>query len=315
MKARSPVLAAAAAFAAILVAGAVQAQSTGNVGVDAAIRNSVAVRPAGGAAARAAVLREPVRLGDAFTSGPQSSLQVLLLDRSVFTIGANARIAIDRFVYDPGRNASDVAASMTRGAFRFMSGRSLGGQGQRAITTPVATIGVRGTIVDGAVGEDVLSVLKNQPGLPALTGDLTNLTLIVLRGPGPFSDGFDKPGAIDVTLVGGKVITLDRPGEALLIFDGAPPFGPFRLSDPASIALANLLLPPAGGTPGGGLKGSIRLGSGDPGKRPTDPLLGDPGGDRPISIPVEIESGQRGARGAPGSLFGPPPAPPLKGAP
>ena len=302
---RAAGIAAAAAAALALTAGPALAQPAGTIGVDAMIRNAVLVKPVGASAGRPAVLREAAHLGDAFTTGAQSSLQLLLRDRSVFTIGANARLTLDRFVYDPSRNSSDVAASVTRGAFRFMSGRSLSGQGQRAITTPVASIGVRGTIVEGAVGPDVAAILNGQPGVPPLNGDLGNATLIVLIGPGSNADGLDKPGAIDITLNGGGTISLTQPGQALLIFDGGgAPYGPFQISDSALGQLGGLLFPPStpGGSPGTGFIGSVGLGSGDIGGGPLPPSFPTgAGGNAPTDV-----NGEPKTTGGPPNQGGPP---------
>ena len=221
----------------------------------------------------------------------------------MFTIGANARLTLDRFVYDPGRNSSDVAASVTRGAFRFMSGRSLSGQGQRAINTPVASIGVRGTIVEGAVGPDVAAILNGQPGVPPLSGDLGAATLIVLIGPGASADGLDKPGAIDITVNGGGTISLTQPGQAYLVFGGGAPVGPFQISDGALGQLSGLLFPPGapGGSPGTGFVGSVGLGSGDvggPGQTPTNFPTGA-GGDAPTTVKGEPNIGGGPGQGGP----------------
>ncbi len=213
----------------------------GQVGVNAAIRNSVQEKGATERALHPAVLRAPVHLGDAVVSGDQSALQLLLLDQSVFTVGANASVTIDKFVYDPNRGTSDVAASVARGAFRFMSGHSLSGFGHNAINTPVATIGVRGTALEGVVGPGAVKVLAQQPNLPPFNGDPSGINLIVLNGPGHGSQGFDKPGAIDVTS-GGVTVTIDHPGQAVIIWGpGQPPYGPFDLSDGAFAELSFLL--------------------------------------------------------------------------
>ena len=211
------------------------------VGVNAAIRNSVREKGANEQTLHPAVLRAPVHLGDAVVSGDQSALQLLLLDQSVFTVGANASVTIDKFVYDPNRGASDVAASVAKGAFRFMSGHSLSGFGHNAINTPVATIGVRGTALEGVVGPGAVKVLAQQPNLPPFSGDPSGINLIVLNGPGHGSQGFDKPGAIDVT-AGGVTVTIDHPGQAVIIWGpGQPPYGPFDLSDGAFAELSFLL--------------------------------------------------------------------------
>src|SRR3546814_20762091 len=92
--------------------------------------------------------------------------QLLLLDKTSFTVGSNARVKIDRFVYDPARNASSVSASVAKGAFRFMSGKSLkNGRTRSSIQTPVASIGIRGTIVEGVVGREAIASAQRDPGI------------------------------------------------------------------------------------------------------------------------------------------------------
>lgn len=232
---RTLVVAAAAMACAVSAAPTVQAQEA--VGVNAAIRNSIRTQPTGESALRPAALRGQVRTGDVFVSGAQSQLQILLRDQSIFTVGSNARVTIDRFVIDTDRNAAGASASVARGAFRFVSGR--GGARPGAVRTPVASIGVRGTIVDTVVGPDALFVLEAQPGMPPFSGSPDDATLIVLRGPGPRGSGFDTPGAIDVT-GGGSTYALESPGLAMFVWEGGA-FGPFELSDEASIRLSALL--------------------------------------------------------------------------
>ncbi len=240
-------------FALALLASAapVLAQTNTAIGVNAAIRNQVTMKASTDAAPRPAVLRESVHLGDAIASGPQSQLQVLLRDRSIFTVGANARMTIDKFVYDPARGTGDLAASVAKGAFRFMSGRTLSRTGgTTAVRTPVASIGVRGTILEGVVGEDAISTADGEQGVPKTGSDPNSATLIVLRGPGPRTDGLDKPGAIDITS-GGKTITIDKPGYAVFIpGPGQAPIGPFLVSSAAFQRMADLLRPSPSGAGG-----------------------------------------------------------------
>ena len=239
--------------AAMLVATPAFAQAPAGtaIGVNAAIRNQVSMKTAGAATARPAVLRESVHLSDEISSGPASQLQVLLRDRSIFTIGANARMTIDKFVYDPARGTGDLAASVAKGAFRFMSGRTLSKTGgTTAVRTPVASIGVRGTIVEGVVGDDAISTAEGEKGVPKTGSDPGTATLIVLRGPGPRTDGLDKPGSIEVTS-GGKTVLIDQPGYAVFIpGPGQPPIGPFLMSSAAFARLADLLKPPPTGKGG-----------------------------------------------------------------
>ena len=282
-----------------------QAVAGQTVGVNAAIRNSVQMRTAADAALRPALVREQVHIGDAIVSGPQSSLQMLLLDQSVFTVGSDASITIDRFVYDPNQGTSDIAASVAKGAFRFMSGRLTPGAGQSAIRTPVATIGVRGTIVQGVVGTDVAQVLADVPGVGGYSGNLDGAVLILLSGPGSNNQGFDKPGAIDIT-INDLVIPVEYPGQAILIWGaGQPPFGPFTLSDAAYGKLVALLNGTPGANQGIDNQGPSAITSGDilnnGGQRPDDPFI--------LDLPTNGTFNPRG----PGTQLPPPPKNPPPG--
>ena len=241
----------AVAGAALFALSTASAQTDPKIGVNATVRNSVQTKSVSEPALHPAIVRAPVHIGELVVSGDKSSLQILLIDHSVFTVGANARMTIDKFVYDPNRESSDIAASIVKGAFRFMSGPTLSNAGHNAISSPVATIGVRGTIVEGAVGPDALAILAGQAGIPPFNGNTDSATLIVLRGPGRDGEGFDKPGAVDVTS-GGVVVSIEHPGQAVIVWGpDQPPFGPFDLSDHAFDLLSALLrTKPGSGGPG-----------------------------------------------------------------
>jgi hypothetical protein len=258
-----------AAIAAASVATSPLLAQANAVGVNAAVRNKVAIRGAATRKLRPAVVRERVFLNDEVNTGASSQLQILLLDRTTFTVGANARVAVDRFVYDPARNSRSTGVSVARGAFRFMSGRSLGKpSGPATVRTPVATIGVRGTIFEGVVGEEAMAIASREAAVgKKVKAKKDEASLIVLRGPGPRTQGDTRPGAVDVT-VGGTTVTLDRPGLALYAPRvGAPPIGPFPISTAGLQALQSLLRTTAEPGGGGGKKGH--------GKR--DALLGAAG--------------------------------------
>ncbi|MDB5674024.1 MAG: FecR family protein [Sphingomonas bacterium] len=234
-------LLATAALAAVTAVTALPAAAQ-TVGVNAAVVNDVRMKTEANPAVHRAAVKERVSLGNDIATGPSSRLQVLLLDRTNFTVGANARLKVDRFVYDPNRSASSVGLSVTKGAFRFMSGKPLhANPGQSQINTPVASIGIRGTIVELAVGADALAVIGHQPGLAGFNADPETATLIFLRGPGSGAQGGEQQGAIDVT-AGGTTGSISGSGQAFFIpGPGQAPLGPFLLSADASDALAMLL--------------------------------------------------------------------------
>ncbi|MGB6229500.1 MAG: hypothetical protein WBF53_05170 [Litorimonas sp.] len=187
------------------------------VGRNAAVKGDVTIQSID-EAVRAAVLRDDVRLGDDIEARVESSLQVLLLDETVFTVGPSAQVVIDRFVYDPATDNNRMSAQVKQGMFRFMSG-NISRQAPDAVEigTPTASLGIRGTIVEGLVGLDAVDFARSA-GLidPAIPVDADGATIFVLRGPGSRRIGNARRGRIDVTTTAGSV-SLDRPGRAAFV--------------------------------------------------------------------------------------------------
>lgn len=233
----------AIATALAFAGGAIGAPPPQFVGINAAVLNSVRIRHQGAPMPFPAQLRQRVALADEVQTGVRSQLQILLLDKSVFTVGANARLTIDRFVYDPNRGSGSFAASVAKGAFRFMSGRPHTSGGS-SVRTPTASIGIRGTVFEGVVGEDAVRIAQGEPGVGRdAGGDPGTASLIVLRGPGRATQGKTAPGAIDVT-AGGRTVTLDRPMLASYVpYPGAAPIGPFVISRAGLQRLQALIFP------------------------------------------------------------------------
>ncbi len=180
------------------------------IGVAAAVRGRVELSRAG-AVGRIVQSGQPVFLGDVIKTDAQGSLQVLLADETVFTIGQNSAITIDEFVYDPSTNAGKVSASVVKGVFRFVTGK-VAHQEPKAmqVKLPTGLIGIRGTIVAGRCeGEK---------------------SLVVLLGPGPKNNSGEPPGQITVgNTVGGILheVTVTRPGYGTEIVGAeAPPTPP-----------------------------------------------------------------------------------------
>ncbi len=133
-----------------------------------------------------------VFVGDEVRTGPGARLLIRFDDRSMLTLGENARITIDRFIYAPG-GESNQALNILQGVFRFATGQIADNRPRDvAFTTPVATVGIRGTVFVG--------------------GELT-----VGMPPGQPHYGFQiTEGAIEVTSPAGSVV-LDEPGEGTFL--------------------------------------------------------------------------------------------------
>jgi hypothetical protein len=87
-----------------------------------------------------------VHMRDELSTGAEARLQVTFRDQTTLTLGENAHVVIDRYVYDPDAGAGEVAINATVGALRFATGKLKGIRNKQiTISTPVAHLGVRGT--------------------------------------------------------------------------------------------------------------------------------------------------------------------------
>ena len=210
---------------AMAVSLAVFPATSQTVGVNTAVRNIVKVKANAAASAVNARVKDRVSQGNDIVTAPASTLQILLLDQSSLTVGPNGRLIVDRFIYDPNRRASAVGVSIVKGAFRFLSGKSThANPGQTTLRTPIASIGIRGTMVEGQVGQIAANVTKGESGIKGAGAvDPKTASLIVLRGPGPNTVSGETPGEITVTS-GGKTVTIKTPGQSVFVpRNGAAP--------------------------------------------------------------------------------------------
>jgi hypothetical protein len=242
---------------------AVPAAAADKVGISAAVRGDVTVRSA--AAARAARSGEAMFLGDRVAARAQSGMQILLLDETTFTIGADCELVIDSFVYDPGRGAGAVSASVGKGALRYVSGLVAKERPEAVkLKTPASTIGLRGTTAEVVVGPDAIR-LAALLGCDVAGADPATATLIVLRGPGAERSTVDTRGHVSIGNAAGSV-DIDRAGFASFVPGrDRPPLPPVRLTEEAERALRSLLTRGATARAGGaGLLpgGSAVVGSG-----------------------------------------------------
>ncbi|MGB7286984.1 MAG: FecR family protein [Salaquimonas sp.] len=206
----------------------IAAEAAPVVGTSAAVRGQVFVSTNG--AERKAEIKQSIQLQDSVTTKQDSALQILLLDQSTFTVGQNCNMVIDRFVYDPSNNGGEIGATITKGAFRFMSG-NIGKTNptSASISTPSATIGIRGTFFEGIVGGDAIA-LAQLGGINTAGANSNNASIIILRGPGPKSNTLDKIGALQISTAGGSS-SISTPNYA--VFDsgnGNPPTRPFKVT-------------------------------------------------------------------------------------
>jgi hypothetical protein len=132
----------------------------------------------------------PINVGDALLrdetvhTGLDSAARLVMADSTNLSLGPNATLKLDRTVFNDEHSYREIAIRLTLGAFRFVTGHSE--KTAYKITTAVATIGVRGTVLD----------ILSQHGK----------TTVVLQD-----------GASRVCTTGGQCIELTQPGDTAVI--------------------------------------------------------------------------------------------------
>jgi len=189
---------------------AVPVLAADQAGVSAAVKGQVALNRPQTAVGHQVVGGEPIFLQDAIQSGPRSGMQIMLLDETVFTIGPESEMVVDEFVYDPQTNTGKVSAKITKGVFRFVTGRvARENPADMNVKLPSGTLGVRGTIVAGRV-----DAVKQS-------------SLLVLLGEGPENDTGSRASALEGCNAD-VCKQVRRPGYGLTIDGpGFPPSEPF----------------------------------------------------------------------------------------
>jgi hypothetical protein len=127
---------------AALTASPVRAQT--RVGEAAVVKNEV-LRVAGASTIQIKVGDGLVR-DEVVRTELDSAARLVMADSTNLSLGPSATLKLDRTVFDDEHHYRDVAVRLTSGAFRFVTGNS--DKAAYKITTPLATIGVRGTTLD-----------------------------------------------------------------------------------------------------------------------------------------------------------------------
>jgi hypothetical protein len=108
-------------------------------------------------------------------TGDKSASRVRFQDNTDLSVGPRSEVTLDRFVFDPSPDKSQVALSIAKGVVRFTTG-SLPKSAYK-ITTPTATIGVRGTIFTISVADDGTTSVSVEEGVALVTSAGATVTL------------------------------------------------------------------------------------------------------------------------------------------
>src|SRR5689334_20506191 len=171
---------AALAIAAVVAIAGVAPSLAQQVGTATAVNPSSEGTPSGGSTTTLTVGARVLHKEHIHTS-PTGSVQLLFLDKSTLNIAPNTNLVIDEFVYDPASNSGHMLTKLTQGTLQYVGGQ-LSHQGAVTITTPAATIGIRGGIgvitvgPSGTQASNVKGILTAQNGATT-TQIITGFTL------------------------------------------------------------------------------------------------------------------------------------------
>lgn len=149
-----------------------RAMAAGLVGTVTQVQNQAQV------GSRTAVVGTPVYMNNQLRTGANARLKITFSDGSDLTLGENARVVVDQFVYNPSKSKGAVVLSAAQGAFRFAGGKIEGMQEKKVVVnTPSAALAVRGTHfwagpIDGQYGVLLLQGrlnVSNQRGAVTLS--------------------------------------------------------------------------------------------------------------------------------------------------
>lgn len=89
-------------------------------------------------------VRDDIYLNDVVQTSSNSSLGITFNDATTFNLSASAKITIDNYVYEDGGKQNSAIFDVGKGTVAFVAA-AVAKTGNMKITTPTATLGIRGT--------------------------------------------------------------------------------------------------------------------------------------------------------------------------
>ena len=151
---------------------------------------------------------DPVFQGDTVETTGAGAIGLVFLDKTTLSLSEGGKMVLDELVYDPATGTGSMAVDMVEGAFSFVSGEiAKTGPDAMKVSTPVATIGIRGTTVAGKA---------------AVEGNENSFTLL--------QDADGGVGQISVSNAGGTQVLAQVGATTSITSFTAPPPPPIILS-------------------------------------------------------------------------------------
>jgi hypothetical protein len=114
------------------------------VGVAAAVNPQAVSQPPNKAVEQLVIGKNVVR-NEKISTFNKGQVQLLFADQSTLTLAENSEIVIDKYVYDPDKQAGEMTATVTTGVLRYVGGKISKKKGVEFLT-PSGAVTVRGGI-------------------------------------------------------------------------------------------------------------------------------------------------------------------------
>ena len=126
---------------AILVVTALWPAAAANIGTTIVVVKSVTASMQ--TVSRQLVINDSVEQEELIATAPDAATEIQFVDGTKVTLGPNAKVVLDKFVYDPSPGKGALVLSVSEGVLRFTTGNMA--HENYKIVTPTGTLGVRGT--------------------------------------------------------------------------------------------------------------------------------------------------------------------------
>jgi hypothetical protein len=97
----------------------------------------------------------PIYNNDTITTASDGALEIKFTDGALLSQGADSKVHLDDYIFDPSSDAGELTMNLIEGTFRSVTGQivDINPEGFR-IDTPNSTIGIRGTTTGHEIGPD-----------------------------------------------------------------------------------------------------------------------------------------------------------------
>jgi len=148
-------------------------------------------------------IADSIKEGDIIKTGANSSVKIIMKDRTVLDIGENTRFQISKYSYNKEKPAESRSSfSLLKGTFRYISGLIAKNRPQNVqISAGTATIGIRGSF-------DTISLVGN---LLSVITSVGTATITSANGDQVFI-AKNSTGTLDVSTGKSSVVTTTSPG-------------------------------------------------------------------------------------------------------